>query len=623
MNESIENLFGFYYCEIETGIGSYLGIVPVRNKDGIYFPLGKWYGYGWYFSEQLKFAQQNGYNIKVIKGYSFSRTKDVFKNYIEHIYNIKTNPINNTQKSMAKSLLNNLLGRFAIRLEKAVTKLLANSTYDKLKTKHKVISEKAIGNSKTLVTYLPKLDVDLIASLNLDIVKIASKQSDEERQMFNVTSVPISAAITAYGRIDIYKLKMDIMKMGGNIYYSDTYSLVTDIKLPDSMVNTNEIGKLKLEHEIQKGIFISGKTYCFITKNNELINKAKGAKSSSLNYGSYISLLNGEDVTAIRPQSKIDWEVGDVTIDDLSITLNSDSYKKRDKVYKDDKWVNTNPIFINSFDKDFVLIHLDFVLIHLDFVLIDLDFDILKAKDLIRYIATFKYLIVYLLSLKYLIVYTPPIKDLIIIPKDFIIVRLELVILKQKDLILYTKDISLKSLVIYIFKANYLIINSKGYSIPTKLPYTNEYLKIIFSIKIDKNFKSLVLNLFLLSRIPILAVASLLTLEEGDFEQNYFNQDQVVNYEDLYSSDHDNTKDLKEVKSPGSQVKSSDYDVKSLDNEVKLSDYQVKSSDSQYESSSFEDDNLEKKYETKHDFSNKYIGLEDIRSLWDENRKQQ
>lgn len=48
----------------------------------------------------------------------------MFKKYIDHIYNIKANPANNTQKSIAKSLLNNLLGRFGIRLDKSVTKIV-------------------------------------------------------------------------------------------------------------------------------------------------------------------------------------------------------------------------------------------------------------------------------------------------------------------------------------------------------------------------------------------------------------------------------------------------------------------------------------------------------------------
>ena len=48
-NKSIDDLFGFFYCSIESPLDSYLGLLPVRDEPGIYFPVGKWTG--WYFSE--------------------------------------------------------------------------------------------------------------------------------------------------------------------------------------------------------------------------------------------------------------------------------------------------------------------------------------------------------------------------------------------------------------------------------------------------------------------------------------------------------------------------------------------------------------------------------------------
>ena len=39
------------------------------------------------------------------------------------------------------------------------------------------------------------------------------------------------------------------------------------------MVNAKELGKLKLEHKVGKGIFITNKTYCIIDNNNKYINK--------------------------------------------------------------------------------------------------------------------------------------------------------------------------------------------------------------------------------------------------------------------------------------------------------------------------------------------------------------
>lgn len=80
------------------------------------------------------------------------------------------------------------------------------------------------------------------------------------------------------------------------------------------MVTSSDIGKLKLEDEIKKGIFIGGKTYCFITNNKELVCKAKGVKSSKLKYTHYLHLLSGVDIKATNIQSKGEWVKGGIKI---------------------------------------------------------------------------------------------------------------------------------------------------------------------------------------------------------------------------------------------------------------------------------------------------------------------
>lgn len=53
--------------------------------------------------------------------------------------------------------------------------------------------------------------------------------------------MPISAAITSYARIAIRKIKLDIInRLGGNIYYSDTDSIVTYVELPSNTVHPTE-----------------------------------------------------------------------------------------------------------------------------------------------------------------------------------------------------------------------------------------------------------------------------------------------------------------------------------------------------------------------------------------------
>lgn len=199
----------------------------------------------------MKFAKKNGYIIKVLKGYNFDRETNVFKQYVDKVYSIKSNPINPSKKSMAKSLLNNLLGRFGINLEKSVTKVLSNQVYRTKMLMHKIISYKQISNDKVLVTYIPKLDYGIINSHGLDFIKIANKYKDKELPPINTTSIVISAAITAYARVHISKLKLDILSQGGELYYSDTDSIVTNIKLPDYLVSSNKLGLLKLKHKLK------------------------------------------------------------------------------------------------------------------------------------------------------------------------------------------------------------------------------------------------------------------------------------------------------------------------------------------------------------------------------------
>lgn len=71
------------------------------------------------------------------------------------------------------------------------------------------------------------------------------------------------------------------MENGGEIYYSDTDSIVTNIKLSEDKISKTEIGKLKLEHKIDRGVFINTKVYCIMDKGGNFINRAKGVKSTS------------------------------------------------------------------------------------------------------------------------------------------------------------------------------------------------------------------------------------------------------------------------------------------------------------------------------------------------------
>lgn len=108
---------------------------------------------------------------------------------------------------------------------------MTRKEFERKSVMNKIVSYKEISNDKLLVTYVPGLDYDIITSHNLDFLKVSSKYHDVELQNMVNASVVIRAAVTAYARIHMCKLKLNILSKGGQIFYSDTDSIVTDLNL--------------------------------------------------------------------------------------------------------------------------------------------------------------------------------------------------------------------------------------------------------------------------------------------------------------------------------------------------------------------------------------------------------
>lgn len=93
---NLKELFGFLWCKIPDPCRQLLGLLPVKTKTGIVFPMGEWSGM--YFSEQLKYSVENGSDINIKWRYKFIRVNNVFTNYVKNFYTIKSHPKNITQK---------------------------------------------------------------------------------------------------------------------------------------------------------------------------------------------------------------------------------------------------------------------------------------------------------------------------------------------------------------------------------------------------------------------------------------------------------------------------------------------------------------------------------------------
>jgi hypothetical protein len=96
---NLDDFFGFLYVEIDTKDVKF-PFLPVKNNGSLIVPLGKWKG--WYFSEELKYAKNLGYNIEILgKGYKFNRGRP-FNNYVNHFYDLKANASDSVEREIAK-----------------------------------------------------------------------------------------------------------------------------------------------------------------------------------------------------------------------------------------------------------------------------------------------------------------------------------------------------------------------------------------------------------------------------------------------------------------------------------------------------------------------------------------
>lgn len=173
-----------------------------------------------------------------------------------------------------------------------------------------ILNETVITDDISLVTYNPRVNTAKIREENLSFEKALNpkdKNISTVINSFNQASVAISAAVTSYGRIHISRIKRGILEFNGKIYYSDTDSVVTNLKLADELVDSKEIGKLKLENIVSKAYFISNKLYCLVLDEGTIVIKAKGLNSNSLTLKDFERMYNepnythqGTKTTAIR-----------------------------------------------------------------------------------------------------------------------------------------------------------------------------------------------------------------------------------------------------------------------------------------------------------------------------------
>lgn len=204
-------------------------LLPYREPSSkkLLFPLGRWVG--WYDFSLIEKALSLGYRIKPLRCYEFDDAP-LFREYVSTFYKLKSESEGALRETM-KRLLNSLYGKFGEHHER-----------------------------EELIT---DPDEDITGSFPYDDVFGYSIRKYVRYSAYHLPA--IAARITALAQLKLYSYIEKAVAAGGRIYYMDTDSLVTDVRLPTD----TDLGGLKMEHEIKKAVFLAPKTYCLSLYDDE------------------------------------------------------------------------------------------------------------------------------------------------------------------------------------------------------------------------------------------------------------------------------------------------------------------------------------------------------------------
>ena len=270
----LKNYEGFAHCEVIHKKTKY-GYLPIKKDGKLIFPNGQFSGY-WCFPEIRKALKDGVVTIvKVFKvNYSY-RIESPFKEFAKDLY-VKRTQVEGFQKTVYKSLLNNLYGKFAQR-EKFKEFYLPYVDFEL----DEILKEKGLpyqwkhfskNREDCLLIVSTELNLQIKVNKKFDNYKFEFKNKfDSEKN--KIHTIPLfSAYITSAARVYLLENILKYDKFTPT--YCDTDSIAVEKLIP--IQNSLVLGKFKKENEVIKEIF-GNKAYVeFDTKNNTEKEKIKG-----------------------------------------------------------------------------------------------------------------------------------------------------------------------------------------------------------------------------------------------------------------------------------------------------------------------------------------------------------
>lgn len=242
-------------------------IPPLPVQMGkLTFPCGEVYG-SWTY-EELEYAETEC-GVQILEYYAvchFALTYPVFRNFIDTFY---------AMKEQASKDHNEALRTFA--------KLIQNVGYGYTGMRR--------DDKTSLAPFedAEKYDEIKYADEELGFIEIPTEINAEYIQ------VQVAAYVTSRARLVLLQGLRDVVNRGGNVYYCDTDSIVSDIELDQSIVDPDRLGAFKLEGRPVKALFLRPKVYTELFEDEKATVKFKGVSretQSTLDYDFYEHLYS-------------------------------------------------------------------------------------------------------------------------------------------------------------------------------------------------------------------------------------------------------------------------------------------------------------------------------------------
>jgi hypothetical protein len=198
--------------------------LPFKWKNKLIFPVGLLKGY--YNHNELRLALNYGAKIKKIYNTIYSKnTVNYFEGYIKNLYNKRLNfkAENNEMGNMyTKLLMNSLYGKFAQKIERKEIGFIFEEP-------------KPVKGKKWIF--------EPYKNTNVGTWKLQDKRGETIYKEGYNNIILFASYTTSMARIKLFEAVQDTYKKGGEVYYTDTDSLITNIKIEDK----KELGALKIE----------------------------------------------------------------------------------------------------------------------------------------------------------------------------------------------------------------------------------------------------------------------------------------------------------------------------------------------------------------------------------------